>query len=152
MIEPVSATDIRRAAMDLLARREHSLRELHDKLIRRFGDEDLIQQELERLRDESLQSDTRFAESFIQSRAQRLYGPLRIRMELRERGINDAIIAAAMSEHAIDWRANLEKLARERFGRKPASDYNERAKRMRFLQNRGFDASQIRAVVSTSEF
>lgn len=138
--------------MDLLARREHSSRELHDKLIRRFNDEDLIQQELERLRAESLQSDARFTESFIHSRAQRLYGPLRIRMELRERGINDAVIVAAMDENAIDWRANLEKLARERFGRKPAADFNERAKRMRFLQNRGFDTHQIRAVVSGSEF
>ena len=45
---------IRRAAMDLLARREHSFKELTQKLSSRFPDED-IQSPLERLRDENLQ-------------------------------------------------------------------------------------------------
>lgn len=146
-----SATDVRRAAMDLLARREHSLRELFEKLARRFDDEFLVHQELERLSAESLQSDARFAESYLHSRAQRLYGPLRIRMELRERGIDEAAIAAAMGAAGIDWRANLERLVRERFGRRPAVDFNERAKRMRFLHNRGFDPDQIRAAVSDAD-
>lgn len=148
--EAVSATDVRRAAMDLLARREHSYRELFDKLVRRFGSS-LVEQELGRLKVESLQSDERFAEAYLHSRSQRLYGPLRIRMELRERGIADSVIASVIRESSIDWRANLEKLALERFGRKPAADFNERAKRMRFLQNRGFDAGEIRAVVSDSD-
>ena len=142
-----SAIDIRRAAMDLLARREHSLLELDNKLTRRFGANPLIYSELERLRDERLQSDERFAEAYIYGRAQRLYGPTRIKVELRERGISDTVIAASLRSAQIDWYANLEKLASNKFGAKPAVDFNEKAKRMRFLQYRGFDAEAISAVI-----
>lgn len=133
-----SATDIRRAAMDLLARREHSRRELQQKLAARFYDRVLIDNEIDKLCSERLQSDSRFAEVYLHSRAQRLYGPARIRAELRERGITEAIIAAAFASAEIDWSANLRQLEANKYGRKPAADIKERAKRLRFLQYRGF--------------
>ena len=130
--------DIRRVAMDLLARREHSYRELQQKLSQRFAGSELIGLELDRLRDERLQSDERFAESYLYSRAQRLYGPQRIKLELRERGIEPAVITAAFEQAGIDWQANLQKLVFDRFGRRPPQDIKEKAKRIRFLQYRGF--------------
>ncbi len=133
-----SATDIRRAAMDLLARREHSRRELQQKLAARFSDRVLIDNEIDKLCSERLQSDSRFAEVYLHSRAQRLYGPARIRAELRERGIAEAIIAAAFASAEIDWSANLRQLEANKYGRKPPADIKERAKRLRFLQYRGF--------------
>lgn len=137
-IPVASATDIRRVAMDLLARREHSQRELLQKLSQRFADGDLIRQVLDRLREERLQSDERFAESFLHSRANRLYGPQRIKLELRERGIDAEVIAVVFEQAGIDWRANLQKLVFDKFGRKPPQDMKEKAKRIRFLQQRGF--------------
>lgn len=137
------AVDIRRAAMDLLARREHSFRELQNKLIQRFGNLTLIDTELERLREERLQNDERFAEAYLYSRARRLYGPLRIKAELRERGINDTVIAASLRASDIDWQANLRQLLDTRFGGRPATDFKEKAKRLRFLQYRGFSADEI---------
>lgn len=126
--------------MDLLARREHSRRELQQKLAQRFPDNHLIDHEIERLCDEHLQSDERFAEIYLHSRAQRLYGPLRIKAELRERGIADTIIAKIFNQVAIDWYANRQKLELNKFGDKPPIDLKEKAKRMRFLQYRGFGA------------
>jgi regulatory protein len=145
--EEVSPVDIRRAAMDLLARREHSVRELNNKLIQRFGDgpfiHTLIHSEIERLREERLQSDDRFAEAYLYSRARRLYGPLRIKAELRERGISDTVIAASLKASDIDWHANLRQLLETRFRAGPAADFKEKAKRLRFLQYRGFSADEI---------
>jgi regulatory protein len=113
--------------MDLLARREHSLRELHNKLTKRFGDlpliHDLIHEETGRLRDERLQSDERFAEAYLHSRARRLYGPVRIKLELRERGISDTVIAATLKASDIDWHANLRQLIDTRFEAGPAPDF-----------------------------
>jgi regulatory protein len=143
----VTGVDIRRTAMDLLARREHSLRELDNKLTHRFGKNPLIYPELERLRDERLQSDERFAEAYLFSRAQRFQGPQRIRAELRERGINDTVLEAAFRTSAIDWLSNLEKLAASKFGNSPAADFKEKAKRMRFLQYRGFDVEMINELI-----
>ena len=124
--------------MDLLARREHSYRELLQKLALRFAEPELIRAEVNRLRDENLQSDQRFAENYLYSRAQRLYGPQRIKAELRERGIADDIVADVFSAMDIDWSANQQKLLLNKFGAKPAADFKDKAKRLRFLQYRGF--------------
>ena len=78
--------------MGLLARREHSARELSHKLKSRDYDEVSIQAVIESLIDEGLQSDDRFAEQFTRSRVEKGYGPIRIRQELRERGIADSPI------------------------------------------------------------
>jgi regulatory protein len=127
--------------MDLLARREHSYRELLQKLALRFAAADLVRAELDRLRDERLQSDQRFAESYLYSRAQRLYGPQRIKAELRERGVADDIVADVFAQSGIDWSENQRKLLLTKFGSKPAADFKEKAKRLRFLQYRGFSSS-----------
>ncbi len=142
----IRPADIRRAAMDLLARREHSYQELHRKLVARFDAHDLIHTELDRLREERLQSDARFADAYIYSRAQRLYGPLRIRIELRERGIADSIIASAMQHIVVDWQANLQTLVSNKFGNVEPSDLKEKAKRLRFLQYRGFVGEDTRTL------
>lgn len=143
-----SATDIRRAAMDLLARREHSRRELQQKLMQRFPDNPLVECEIERLCDEHLQSDERFTEVYLHSRARRLYGPQRIKAELRERGIADTVIVKVFKQTAIDWYANRQTLELNKFGHKPPSDLKEKAKRMRFLQYRGFGATASESVES----
>jgi len=132
--------------MDLLARREHSYQELQRKLCARFDDAERVRIEIDRLRDERLQNDQRFAEAYLHSRAQRLYGPLRIRIELRERGIADALVARVMQESDIDWQANLEALIRSKFGSEAPGDFKEKAKRLRFLQYRGFVGESARAL------
>jgi len=134
----VTALDVRRAAMDLLARREHGQQELCDKLGRRFEDAALVRAEVLRLREEGLQSDARFAEVYVRSRAQRLYGPSRIRMELRERRIAEDLIEQALAEAGIDWAQQMRELIRRKFGRQPPETIAERAKQQRFLAYRGF--------------
>ena len=67
---------LRRAAMDFLARREHSLYELKTKLIRKFPDlsPKLVLAVLSRLTIEGLQSDERYTESRIRYRLERGFG------------------------------------------------------------------------------
>lgn len=165
----ISATDVRRAAMDLLARREHGADELAAKLRRRFTKYrknnaedafdsdgaskdmpveqliDLIHEEVQKLTDSGLQSNARLAESFIRSRANRGQGPLKIRMELRQKGISDAEVELAMEEAATDWHAVALEVAEKKFQLEDP-DPKQRAKRQRFLQQRGFTFEQIQAV------
>lgn len=126
--------------MDLLARREHSYRELIQKLSLRFTDAELIRKAVDQLRDERLQSDYRFAETYLYSRSQRLFGPQRIKAELRERGVADEVVAKVFAEADIDWSANQLKLLRTKFGEEAPVDFAEKAKRLRFLQYRGFSS------------
>lgn len=134
----VDPAAVRVAAMNLLARREHSLRELRDKLLRRFPDELVIQQQLARLAAEQLQSDARFAQSYIHHRSTKGYGPVRVKGELRERGVQEADIQAAMAAQDIDWCALAADVLRKKFGNSPAIELKEQAKRAQFMQYRGF--------------
>jgi regulatory protein len=67
---------------------------------------------------------------------------VRIAGELRERGIDEDLIAQHVN-FAADWQAAVQRVARKRFGAAPAGDSGERARRSRFLQYRGFTHAQI---------
>jgi regulatory protein len=136
----VTPADVRLAAMNLLARREHSAQELRNKLRRRFSDVAMLEEQLSRLTGEHLQSDLRFAESYARQRVGRGYGPLRLREELCERGVSDADAALAMEELAVDWKALAIQVMEKKFGTAPPADIRERARRARFMQYRGFTA------------
>ena len=134
----INPNDIRVAAMDLLARREHSRGELKQKLRKRFDDADLIDEQLDQLSEENLQSDSRYAESFLRQRINRGHGPMRIRQEMRQKGISDREIENSMAEEQPDWFALAEKVYHRKFGQLPPEDVKDKAKRSRFMQYRGF--------------
>ncbi len=131
--------------MNLLARREHTTHELHHKLLGKGFPEPLIEETLQRLATDKLLSDERFAEAYVQSRMNRGFGPLRIEAELRERGTPAELIKAWVTPNAQHWREQARKTWRKRFGREP-KDYQERARQMRFLQQRGYTTDQINAI------
>ena len=97
---------------------------------------------------DNLQSDTRFVEAFISTRINQGKGPVKIRADLRERGINDRLIASGLEEAGQDWYASARDVRQKKFGRSRPMDFNEKARQMRFLQSRGFDIDQIQAAVS----
>jgi regulatory protein len=140
----INPADIRMAAMDLLARREHSRRELKQKLEKRFKNDTLIDEQLDRLAEDRLQSDARFAQSFLRQRLSRGHGPVRIRQEMRQRGISDSEVEAAMAEEQPDWYTLAEVAYRRKFGELPPEDIKAKAKRSRFMQYRGFSSEHFR--------
>ena len=140
----VSPSDIRLAAMNLLSRREHSAKELHQKLRKRFKDPDLVDQQVQRLADENLQSDERFAESFLRQRISRGQGPIRIRQEMRQRGILDPDISATLEAGAPDWYALAEATLHRKFGEDASANIKDQAKRSRFMQYRGFSSEHYK--------
>lgn len=132
-------------ALRLLARREYSRAELEGRLAAKGHEESAIAECLDALAEQGLQSDTRFAESFLRSRVLRGQGPRRIRQELAQRGIERDLIrtAFAEAEPGVDWFAlACETLARRFSG--PGDTPRERARRERFLAGRGFDFDQVR--------
>ncbi|MDR9439047.1 MAG: regulatory protein RecX [Halomonas sp.] len=134
-------------AIRLLARREYSRHELAERLAAKGHEVEAITDCLDALAEQGLQSDARFAESFLRSRILRGQGPLKIRVELERRGLGREAIrhAFAASEQAGegDWFALAgESLARRFTG--PGDTPRERARRERFLTSRGFDFDQVR--------
>lgn len=136
-------TDLRRAAMDMLARREHSRQELSEKLRRRSYPQHGIDQVLDALQDEGLQSDRRFAASYLHSRAARGDGPLKIRAALQQRGVGQATVEACFDEAAIDWHQQLRAVWRKKYRGEIAGDARSKARQARFLQSRGYPADLV---------
>lgn len=162
----VSAQALRKKAMDLLARREHTAAELQRKLQahgRKRQDRDrgaeavadtaaddiaaMTARVIASLRAEGLVSDERFTEAYVRYRMTRGYGPQRIQAELRERGVDDKIQALYLDGGDCQWLEQVAQVRRKRFGEILPDDYKERARQARFLQYRGFTADQIREVL-----
>lgn len=140
--------DAREVALGLLARREHSKRELIIKLRARSCPEKIITQVVDQLAAEGMQSDARFAETYVRSRIDRGRGPLRIRAELIERGVEDEQIAEALLQYEDWWRDLALEAYNKRYGENiPSGDIEERSKRSMFLQRRGFTVDQIRYAI-----
>ncbi|MDL4864695.1 regulatory protein RecX [Halomonas elongata] len=132
-------------AIRLLARREYARGELRDRLAAKGHAAEDVEACLLELEEQGLQSDARFAESFLRSRVARGQGPLKLRAELGRRGIDDDIARQAFAELAseVDWfELAAEVLARRFTG--PGETPRERARRERFLAGRGFDFEQLR--------
>ncbi len=137
--------DLKARALRHLARREYSRSELEKKLAA-YGEVDEVRRVLDRMGELGLQSDERFADSFVRSRGDR-FGRRRIEHELAQRGIDaDAAGAALDSNLGVDELARARAVWSKKFGQQPA-DAREWARQARFLATRGFASELIRKVL-----
>jgi regulatory protein len=134
--------------MQYLARREHSRRELHDKLLKKGCDEATAAETVKRLEQDRLVSDDRFMESLIQTRRSRGYGPLRIQKELQEKGVTAEAIERWLDVSGSEWLEDIRRVQRKKFGARLPKSYPERARQARFLQYRGFTYDQIQKLLN----
>ncbi len=138
----------RKKAMDLLARREHGRAELERKLIAAGFGADVAADALQRLAEDGLQSDRRFVESFVQSRINQGKGPLRIHADLGQRGVAPSLVDDVLGAAGEDWVALARNARQKKFGSSRPVDFKDKARQMRFLQQRGFEPDQVQAAVS----
>jgi regulatory protein len=139
----VSAYD---KAVELLARREHSARELKSKLSRRGFDPAESAATLERLQSRDYQSDSRFGEMLVRSRIEGGYGPRWIVAELGTHGIAESAARDLIESAGPDWSKLARRQLRRRYGARSAATPAERSKRALFLLRRGFDAATVQSV------
>jgi regulatory protein len=140
-----SPLEARKKAMDFLARREYGRTELIRKLADKGFDRDVAEQAVAQLTSDGLQSDQRFADSFVQSRINQGKGPVRIRLDLGQRGIPDSTIEMSLEKADPDWHALAREQRIKKFGEAGPSDFKEKARQMRFLQYRGFEQDHIQS-------
>jgi regulatory protein len=140
--EPDTPGELKVRALRYLTRREHSRAELERKLAPHAQSTEILQGVLGELENRKLLSNHRFAESRTRVLA-RKYGAARIRHDLKARGVDEATIAKmAPADDLERARAILARKYRE-----PASSREEKAKRARFLQSRGFSLDVVQALV-----
>ena len=138
-------TSIYNKALDLISRREHSKKEIRDKLLIRFDDRDVINSVINKLNSNNLFDDYRFAELYVISRKRKGFGPKKIIYELLSKGVKESISEAIIAE-SDDW----EQVAKSTFAKKYkdgiCSETKDQLKQKNFLQNRGFRFKEIESV------
>lgn len=149
--EAPTSEELRDCALRLLTRREHSSLELRHKLAARGFPDPMIDEALVALAGEGLQSDARFAHQYVHSRVARGYGPVRIRNELRQRGVDDGLADGQLQDDQWDWATLAETARRKRFGGRVPAAWPERAKQARFLQYRGFGSEHMQQLLASNE-
>lgn len=132
-------------ALRYLSAREHSRLELARKLARYAQESDNVEALLDALETAKLLSESRFSESLVHRRAAR-FGNNRILSELQSHGIDPDSLDGIKAGLAGDEVARARAVRQRKFDRLPL-DASERAKQMRFLQQRGFSHGAIQAAM-----
>ncbi len=140
-------TAVLHRAVDLLSRREHSAKELSEKLQRKGFAVEIVGKVVEKLIADRLQSDDRFTESFVNERKRRGHGPIKIQHELSHKGVSSMLIEAYVDVQSHEWFELAQLQYQKKYANTGVNNYNEWTKRARFLQSRGFTTPQIRASV-----
>ncbi len=148
-----SELSLRARALQYLARREYSRAELRKKLLPHVQADDDFEQafdssgpvNLDALLDDltvrGWLSDERAATQLVHAKRSR-FGTQRITHELRQKGIAEELINAALPELKDSEVEAAHSVWQRKFGRLP-QDAREKARQMRFLQSRGFSLDTI---------
>jgi regulatory protein len=137
---------VRTSAVTLLARRDFASSELTQKLIAQGYDRNLVAETVQELSDGRILNDQRYSENFVSYHADRGQGPLRIASDLRDLGLKEELIDAALAS-GPDWRALAREVRIRKFGLEAPDSWAEKSRQARFLQYRGFSADHIRSAI-----
>jgi regulatory protein len=127
----------------LLARREHSARELHQKLKQRGFDHSTIDLVLKKAQEHGWQSDERFAHVWVRTCIARGDGLRKISAQAPQKGIPADLIELVLKHEQPDWNEACYQRLIRKFGEMPAVDKKQRDKIMRHLLQRGFSFEVI---------
>ncbi|WP_420475992.1 recombination regulator RecX [Noviherbaspirillum sp. ST9] len=136
-------------ALKYLSAREHSRLELGRKLARYAQEGDDVEALLDSLEAAKFLSQSRFSESLVNRRAAR-FGNSRILSELQSHGIDGEALQDIKGSLLDDEAARAKEVWRKKFGHLP-EDAADRAKQMRFLQQRGFSSAAIRSAMKPAD-
>jgi regulatory protein len=136
-------------ALKYLSAREHSRLELSRKLSRYAQEGDDVEVLLDWLETSKFLSESRFSESLVNLRSAR-FGNSRILQELQSHGIDSDTVSNIKASLSQDEAERANEVWRKKFNHAPA-DAGERAKQMRFLQQRGFSPGAIQAAMRAAD-
>jgi regulatory protein len=138
---------IKQECLRLLARREHSQLEIKAKLAAKGFDRDMVMESLADLTKLELQSDLRYAESYANFRSQKGFGPVGIAFDLRQQGIDADTVERVLKARSDAWMTLLESIYAKKYLDQAIASPAERAKRTRFLLQRGFPSAMVSALL-----
>jgi regulatory protein len=141
---------LRERALKLLARREHSRKELARKLAEHTDDPGEIERALDECEARGWLSESRVVEQLVHNRRSR-FGLRRIERDLEAKGVSGEAAAAALSQLKEGQVEAARAIWRRKFGGQTPRTPAERARQARFLQGRGFELAVVLKVIGGEE-
>ena len=130
-------SEIRNTCLVALTRREFSTKELKEKLRSRFDADGLIDTVVDELIAEKLLCDERYTESFVLARVNRGHGRIKIKADIRAKGISAELVNRVIAELKIDWVLLAQRVLKKKGKSEDTTHKKQLGKTMRFLQYRG---------------
>jgi len=134
----------------MLARREHSRRELERKLAAHAEDPAEVGQVLDEFEAQGWLSERRVVEQVVHARRSR-FGAQRIERDLLAKGVSEHAIAEALPELRGGELQAAREVWRRKFGGRLPRNASERGRQARFLQGRGFGMDVILKIIKSGD-
>lgn len=138
----------REVVLRLLARREHSLQELRQKLQQRGFTHEECDSVLSLAQANNWQSDERFAESWLRHSLDKGVGLQKIKAAAQSKGLATELVDDLLQQLAPDWNELCYQRLLKKFGGEPPTDPKKRDRIMRHLLQRGFSYSEIKQALN----
>ena len=142
----LTGSRLRSYAFAVLTRKEYAKAELIEKLCLYAENRDEVLELVDELSRENYQSDQRVAETMLSSQKRKGKGPNQIKMKLKSKKIDTALIAAELKE--TDWAQQAYELKVKKYGIDVSKDPKIKAKQIRFLMYRGFEMDAIMKAIT----
>lgn len=137
----LTGTRLRSYAFAVLTRKEYAKAELIEKLALYADDRDEVLKLVDELSRENYQSDQRVADMMLSSQKRKGKGPNQIKMKLKNKKVDTALIAEELKE--TDWAQQAYELKVKKYGVDVVKEPKLKAKQIRFLMYRGFEMDAI---------
>lgn len=139
--EQVQANEV---LLRLLGRREHSVRELEQKLRQRGFTDSIIAAVISEATERGWQSDERYTEVWTRHCLLRGDGINKIKAAANSKGISAELLEQKLAEEAPDWRELCFARLCKKFGTEAPATPKDRDRRIRYLLQRGFTYPDIK--------
>ena len=141
----------KQAAVRYLSRRDHAEQELQQKLLVRGFEQEEVDEAVALCQDYNWLDDARFAERLLNNGIAKGWGLLRIRQEMAHKGIHEEVVSQLFEDDEFDWFEHAREVARRKYGDSPMDTDKEKARRLRFMQSRGFDFEQVKYALDVDD-
>ncbi len=138
-------------AIRSLARRESAESELAQRLRKQGFDETVIEVTLDYCRGHRWIDDERYGAMAVRAGAAKGHGPIKIRFDLRRKGLRDEQIEAAFEQPELDWFELACELLQRRARAGDLAEFKMRMTWLKYLLGRGFNQEQARYAIAAMQ-
>lgn len=138
-------------AFDIVSRKQVTERELRLKLADKGYDKMICDIVIETMREYNYINDADYCETFLEYAKSKGWGILKIRSELKRRGVDDKTVNTALEEFSDCPEDRVYDILCRKFADIDIKDFKQKQKIMRFFGTRGFDFESIQNAIGRFE-